>query len=782
MKPFRERNPVIIGAISLAVIVLLILAAFRAQDLPLIGGGDTYTAAFTESGGLKPDDPVRIAGVRVGKVEKIELDGDHVKVTFRVKTDSEFGTETGAAIRVNTLLGAMYLALEPAGSGQLEAGKEIPVERTSSPYDVVEAFSGLAETADQIDTDQLAKSLTTLADLTRNTPEEFKAALSGVSRLSANIADKNERIGLLLTNLQRVSTVLNDRDEDIIDADEGLRHAVPGAGGAARGGAQPAGVDVDAVRRELTALVRQSRDDLKPALTQLDDVVGILNKNEDNIDNSLRLMAPFYRVFTNTLGNGPWFDTYIQNMPPAPDLLPTGVGSDEQRVKQADPAARHPRAGRRGRVRDVPRRRDQDADRALPAHHLDLRGQRGQGARRRGRQRRQGDAVRHRRGRRDALRRRRRPPGRTRKAVIVAPSIVGDRYVQLTPVYEGGPKLADGATLADRGHLGAARARPDLLQPRRAQRRARPQRRQQERRAHRPARDHRRELRRPGRAVPPDHPGLQQPERRPSTTTRRSCSARPASSRASSTPWPPTTRRCGSSTSRCPASPTCSPASARSWPRRCTTCRSASVTSRRSSRRTATSSARTSQHINRVAKVLVKQRDALDETLHGRPGRAQQPGAHLQPAGRHPRHQRQPRRAGQPDRVRPGHAGLRLPQPGRQERPAVRPGRLGAQALGAVRHRVVVRRAVRPVARRPRGGGRVTALVTAAPGRACACSSASCSAAWSSPAATSTSTRCRCPAAPTSATTRSRSPCSSRTSSTWSRSRRSRSTTSASGR
>jgi phospholipid/cholesterol/gamma-HCH transport system substrate-binding protein len=33
------------------------------------------------------------------------------------------------------------------------------------------------------------------------------------------------------------------------------------------------------------------------------------------------------------------------------------------------------------------------------------------------------------------------------QAVIVAPSIVGDRYVQLTPVYDGGPKLADGATL-----------------------------------------------------------------------------------------------------------------------------------------------------------------------------------------------------------------------------------------------------------------------------------------------------------------------------------------------
>ena len=43
----------------------------------------------------------------------------------------------------------MYLALEPAGAGQLEEGAEIPVERTSSPYDVVEAFSGLAETAER---------------------------------------------------------------------------------------------------------------------------------------------------------------------------------------------------------------------------------------------------------------------------------------------------------------------------------------------------------------------------------------------------------------------------------------------------------------------------------------------------------------------------------------------------------------------------------------------------------------------------------------------------------
>jgi phospholipid/cholesterol/gamma-HCH transport system substrate-binding protein len=319
--PFRERNPVIIGAVSLAAIAALILAAFRAQDLPLIGGGDVYYAAFSESGGLKPNDEVRIAGVRVGDVEEVELVDDHVRVTFRVDSGAEFGSETQAAIKIKTLLGSMYLSLLPAGEGQMEEESEIPVERTQSPYDVVEAFSGLADTAERIDTDQLAKSLTTFADLTRNTPEEFRRALDGVSALSANVAARDEQINELLGNLERVSNVLDARDADILalmrDARVLFRALVQ-----RREAIHNLLVSTTRLSKELTLLVRQSRADLKPALTHLENVLAVLNKNEDNIDNSLRLMAPFYRVFANTLGTGPWFDTYIQNFPPAPELNP----------------------------------------------------------------------------------------------------------------------------------------------------------------------------------------------------------------------------------------------------------------------------------------------------------------------------------------------------------------------------------------------------------------------------------------------------------------------------
>ncbi len=317
--PFRERNPVIVGAVSLAVMAALVLAAFNAENLPLIGGGNTYYAAFSEAGGLKANDEVRIAGVRVGKVKTVELEGDHVKVQFLIDSGVKFGTQTAAAIKVKTLLGAMYLALEPNGPGQLPEGTEIPVQRTTSPYDVVQAFSGLAERSQRIDTGQLARSLNVLADLTQNTPQNFRAALVGLSDLSRNIAARDGQLNTLLQNMRKVSGVLGDRSGDLVtlmhDGDTLFRALT-----ARREAVHNLLIATSQLSVQLTALVKATRADLKPALDHLYNVVQVLEKNQNNLDDSLRLMAPFYRVFANTLGNGPWFDTYIQNLPPVPAL------------------------------------------------------------------------------------------------------------------------------------------------------------------------------------------------------------------------------------------------------------------------------------------------------------------------------------------------------------------------------------------------------------------------------------------------------------------------------
>ncbi len=311
MKPFRERNPVIIGFAGIAVIALLMVAAFRADRLPIIGAGDTYHAEFSEIGGLKEGNEVRVAGVPVGNVRGIELDGDKVRVTFKLDKGTELGSQTGAEIRIRTLLGAQFLALTPSGSGELEKGATIPQSRTIAPYDVVQAFSDLSTTTDALDVGQVSEALETLAGVAAETPEEFRGAIEGVSDLSSNLAARDEQINTLLKNLKKVTGVLNSRDaelETLVKDSAVLFDAVS----ARRDAIHRLLVSTQEISVQLEGLVADVEADLTPALTQLRAVTTMLARNEQSLDEALRVMPAFLRVFSNALGNGPWFETYVK--------------------------------------------------------------------------------------------------------------------------------------------------------------------------------------------------------------------------------------------------------------------------------------------------------------------------------------------------------------------------------------------------------------------------------------------------------------------------------------
>ncbi|MGW1023665.1 MCE family protein [Streptomyces sp. NPDC002577] len=323
MTPFREKNPVVIGAVGLTTLALLTVAAFNADDLPLIGGGDTYSAAFSEAGGLKPGDEVRIAGVKVGKVEDVDLDGDHVKVVFKVKGDPEFGTRTGASIRVKTILGAKYLALNPKGPGQLKPGSEIPLSRTVPAYDVVQAFSELTTTTEKVDTDQLATALDTISATFQDSPAEVRASIKGLSKISRTVASRDEALRELLDHANGVTGVLAERSKDftaLVEDGDRLFKEISKRRTAIHnllGSAAALGI-------QLSGLVADNRKQIGPALESLNTVVSMLERNQASLDRSVQLLAPYVRVFTNTLGNGHWFDGYVQNLVVAPVTPRTG--------------------------------------------------------------------------------------------------------------------------------------------------------------------------------------------------------------------------------------------------------------------------------------------------------------------------------------------------------------------------------------------------------------------------------------------------------------------------
>ncbi|WP_131735760.1 MCE family protein [Actinomadura roseirufa] len=323
--PFRERNPVPIGLSAFAIIAVLLGLAMNLDDIPFVSGGRTHTAAFREAAGLRPDEEVRIAGVKVGKVTGVGLDGDHVKVTFRVDDGVRLGDRTEADIKIKTVLGAHFLSLTPRGTGRL--GRGIPVERTHTPFEVVPAISELSRRVSQIDVKQLARSFDVLSQTFENSPEEVRASLRGLRRLSGTIASRDDRLHELAGKAKDVSRLLADRDQDfaklIRDGDDVLR-----AVQARRAVIHQLLINTVTLSQQVNGLIRENEAQLRPMLDNLEKVDRILLKNQDNLDRVLQLFAPFARQFADVTGTGRWFDSYIQNLLPIPASvqLPKGGG------------------------------------------------------------------------------------------------------------------------------------------------------------------------------------------------------------------------------------------------------------------------------------------------------------------------------------------------------------------------------------------------------------------------------------------------------------------------
>jgi len=317
--PFREKNKTVIGAIGITAILSLLYTSFNTDKLPFIGAGPTYKADFAEGAGLQKMDEVRVAGVKVGKVTGIDLAGDHVVVQMRVK-GATLGRLTKAEIRIKTVLGRKYVQLDPAGDGTLDPSSEIPVSRTTSPFDIAPAFQKLAGTVGNIDGAQLGKAFSTLADDFRDSPKDVRASLDGLSRLSMTIASRDAQLKLLLQKARGVTGTLAARDHDLVsllkDSDlifqevqarrEAIHHLL---------------VSTTTLSEQLVALVQENIATLAPALHSLRSVVTVLRNNQDNLDRSIAQLAPFVRLFANNLGNGRWFDTFVQN-----ETTPVGFG------------------------------------------------------------------------------------------------------------------------------------------------------------------------------------------------------------------------------------------------------------------------------------------------------------------------------------------------------------------------------------------------------------------------------------------------------------------------
>ena len=297
---------------SVALVLVLLLTQRLDALAQALSGGDRVTAYFTDSTGLSPGDRVEVSGIAVGRVTEVEIDGARIRVEARVEDPVRLGDRTTAAIKVGNLLGSKYLELEPAGPGRLD--DPIPTSRTSPAYDVVQAVSDLSDTVGEIDTDQLAQALDSVAETFRGAGPDVRRAVQGVSRLSRVVASRDEALRSLLDGTETVVASLDDSKESL------SRFVRAASLLLAEVDRQRTTISrlIDnslALSREVRGLIRDNEEQIRPALDNIGRVVGLLRDRQDDLARTVHNLATFARVFVDTIGSGPWFDSYLANVP-----------------------------------------------------------------------------------------------------------------------------------------------------------------------------------------------------------------------------------------------------------------------------------------------------------------------------------------------------------------------------------------------------------------------------------------------------------------------------------
>jgi phospholipid/cholesterol/gamma-HCH transport system substrate-binding protein len=149
-----------------------------------------------------------------------------------------------------------------------------------------------------------------MADAFRNTPSVVRASLNGLSRLSQTIASRDNALALLVQNTRRITAVLSQNNPHIdalVRDGNLLLRELQGRSAAIT----TLLTGTQKLSAQLIGLVHDNNASLSPALAQLSRVTDILQRNQGNLDNALRLIGPYYTLLNDAVGNGPWLDVYL---------------------------------------------------------------------------------------------------------------------------------------------------------------------------------------------------------------------------------------------------------------------------------------------------------------------------------------------------------------------------------------------------------------------------------------------------------------------------------------
>lgn len=210
--PSSKNRQLTFGILGVATALIVMIASSVLAVRPL--GTTTYTANFPEAGMVRPGDDVRVAGVSVGSVQRVALEGGHVNVGLRVKKKVHIGDQSRVAVKMLTGVGGYFVDIDSIGAAPLGA-TAIPPARVRIPYSLVETFQQADPKIRAIDPTPLRESLAQIQRATSGKPGQMKELLSTLQGVVQSISTQKDEVGGFVQTLSEYSAAI-DRNGDVL--------------------------------------------------------------------------------------------------------------------------------------------------------------------------------------------------------------------------------------------------------------------------------------------------------------------------------------------------------------------------------------------------------------------------------------------------------------------------------------------------------------------------------------------------------------------------------------
>lgn len=296
--------------------LLLFLMLYNTMTNVVDGDTRTWKARFTSVSGLRDGDDVRVAGVKVGRVEEVKvIDNDEAEVTFILQEEQKIYGSTRLALRYQNLLGQRYLSLTAGANRdkELSPDDEIPKAMTNPGFDLTALLNGFEPLFNVLQPDQVNKMASNIIAVLQGEGGTIESLLQQTAKAADYLASRDAVFTQVLQNLTPVLENLSDQSGNFDATVDQLGALMSGL--ASQRATFAGSIDnLGALVESTAGLLDDIRPGLKYDVSRLRSTALVLARNRARLGNAVDGLPEIFGGLARATSNYSSLGTYFCNL------------------------------------------------------------------------------------------------------------------------------------------------------------------------------------------------------------------------------------------------------------------------------------------------------------------------------------------------------------------------------------------------------------------------------------------------------------------------------------